>query len=60
MRIIFCYKKFVVARQAGHYIRGERLQVEDSILLLKTITVGRRVGHCIKDERLQVEDNIVL
>ena len=43
-------KTFIMARQAGHYIRDERVQVEDSILLLKTITVARPAGHCIREE----------
>ena len=47
-----------MARQVGHYIRDERLQVEDNILLFKKIVVSRHAKHRIKDERLQVEDNI--
>ena len=49
-----------MARQVGHCIRDERLQVEDSILLLKIITVARQAEHCIRDERLQVENSILL
>ena len=47
-----------MVRQVGYYIRDERLQVWDSIMLLKTITLARQAGHHIKDERLQVEDSI--
>ena len=47
-------------RQAGHCMRDERLQVQDSILLLKKFTVARQAGHCIRDERLQVEGSILL
>ena len=49
-----------MARQVGHCIRDERLQVEDSILLLKTTNVAKLVVHRIKDERLQAEDSILL
>ena len=41
-------------------MRDERLQVEVTILLLKTTTLERLVGHYMRDERLQVEDNILL
>ena len=36
------------------------LQVEESILLLKSINVAMQAGHCIRDERLQVQNNILL
>ena len=49
-----------MARLAGHYIRDERLQVQDSILVLKTINLSKQIGHCIRDERLQVKNNIFL
>ena len=49
-----------MARQTEHCIRDERLQVQNSILLLKTITVARQEGHCIRDESLQVEDSVSL
>ena len=52
--------KYTMAKQARHCIKDERLQVQDSILLLKTITVARQARHYIRDERLQVEDNILL
>ena len=47
-----------MTRQAGHCIRDERLQVQDSILLLKKVT--RQAGQCSRDERFQVEDSILL
>ena len=49
-----------MARQVGHSSRGERLQVQYNILLLKITTLGRQVGHYIRDERFQVEGNILL
>ena len=56
MRAIFCtLKKFIVARQAEHCMMDERLQIQYSILLFKTISVARHAGHYIRDERLQVE-----
>ena len=41
-------------------MRKERLEVEDSILLLKQPLLQRQIGHCIRDERLQVEESIFL
>ena len=41
-----------MAREAEHCIKDKMLNVEDSILLVKTIIVERQVGHCIRDERL--------
>ena len=49
-----------MARQAGHCMRDKRLQVEGSILLLKTTTLARQVGHCIRNERLEVQESILL
>ena len=46
--------------QAGHCIKDETLQVEDSILLLKIIIMAGQAEHCIKYERLQDQDNISL
>ena len=53
-------KKITVSKEAGHYIRDERSQIQDNILLFKTISVGREVGHCIKNEKLQIQDSILL
>ena len=49
-----------MARQAGHRIRYEMLQVEDSILLLKIFIMARQTEHCIRDERLQVQNSILI
>ena len=41
LRVVFCYlKTTTLARRAGHRIRDERLQVEDSILLLKRTSLA--------------------
>ena len=45
-------KKNLWQRQVGHCIRDKRLQVEDNIIVLKTIGLARHVGHCSRDERL--------
>ena len=47
-----------MAKQIKNGVRDERLQVEDSILLLKN-TLASHAGHCIRNERLQVEDSIL-
>ena len=47
-------KTTTLAKEARHYMRDERLQVQYNILLLKTTTLGRQTRHIIRDERLQV------
>ena len=49
-----------MAKQAKHYIRHERLQLEDSILLFKKITMPWQAGNYIRDKRLEIQDSIVL
>ena len=46
-RIVFSYKKITVARYAKHSMRKERLQVQDSILLVKkpTLTKAGKTLH---------------
>ena len=41
-------------------MRDERLELEGSILLLKTTILARQVGHCNRDERLQVQYSVLL
>ena len=46
--------------QVGHCIRDERLQIEDSILLLKIVIMTRQTEHYMRDESLQVQNNILM